>query len=214
MASKDKKYIDGDRMGVLALEAAESGMVSDELIEMFYTLARRSFDHYLHYRQRTYADIEREDAVQEAVIACHQATLKFEKGRGGAYSFFRTTVANFYASLWLYHSRQKRAPTLPMVSLDNLIERENRMEEASLNADKRPRGRDTLVWQPARCLRQDYLFHKSMAKPPSIYLTQEQKDEIEAEALDGLSLADLAGLADEHGMDLEALLALLNRRKE
>ena len=74
--SRSSHYIDGEKMGRLAAEAAKTGTLDDELIEMFYLLAYRTMAQYSTQRGFSFKDPE--DTVQEADMRCFKTTRTFD----------------------------------------------------------------------------------------------------------------------------------------
>lgn len=125
MAEKptSRNFVDSERIEVLAREAAETGEPSEELMEMFYRLARGYYDFFRGKRGNSYVLMEQDDAVQEAVIACWKALPYL--GDGSAYGFFYTTVVNRYRNLFQFCSRQKRDPGRYILDTDRLVHDED-----------------------------------------------------------------------------------------
>jgi DNA-directed RNA polymerase specialized sigma24 family protein len=119
---RSNHYIDGEKMGLLAAQAAESGDLDEELIEMFYLLSYRTMAQYSTQRGFSFRDPE--DVVQEAVMRCFKTTLTFDISRlkhaHHAYHFFRVVILQTYSRLQTYYNRQMRKPPGEVVSLDAL----------------------------------------------------------------------------------------------
>lgn len=118
--ARGRNYVDAERLEVLALEAAEDGEVCDELVEMFYRLAHACFDSYRHKKGNSYVLMERDDAVQEAVIACWKAVTELNTARGSALNLFWQTIKVRYRNLFEFCSRKKRDPGKPIYDIDRL----------------------------------------------------------------------------------------------
>ena len=114
--------IDGKRMCELAAEAAEARVLSDELVEMFYTLSRRVLNMDLQSIRKRYDFLDVDDLVQEAVMRCFLVTLNFDitrlKKTQDAYFFFRAIIIQTYLRLHTWHTRQKRTPEHGIISLN------------------------------------------------------------------------------------------------
>lgn len=171
MASK-RHYVDGERMQVLAAEAARDmadggrgNEFPEELVEMFYTLARRTFDPRRPFRE---AGLDRDDVIQEAVIACFRATKHFAPNRGSAYSFYRTCIAHCFSNLWARANRQKRTPPTEVSSLDTLLRLERQVFWARESKPRRNRGActDSAPLEPVACNRLAYLLHERRDNRP------------------------------------------------
>lgn len=120
---KNNHYVDGERMCELAAAAAKSGDISDELVEMFYLVARnrgQKFNPSLYNRRLGVLDTD--DIVQEAVMMCVTKVKLFDAKRlssaGDAFYFFRTLIDQCFVRLYEFQNRQMRSPDLQILSLD------------------------------------------------------------------------------------------------
>ena len=108
--------IDFAKLDALAVEAVDTGAMSSELVDMLYKIARRAWDPRRHTSQL----VERDDAVQEALLDCFKASSKFNPKRGNAYAFYRTIIRNSYGRLVNAALRQRRTPDGSVVRFDQL----------------------------------------------------------------------------------------------
>jgi len=89
--TRDNHYIDGDRF----TELAADGQPTEELIEMFYLLATRTF--WTHPVRRY---VELADAKQEAAIRCLSLIDRFgHRVRGPAYNYFRSVIHHLFCDI-------------------------------------------------------------------------------------------------------------------
>jgi hypothetical protein len=113
--------ISGKRMCELAAEAAKARVLSDELVEMFYALARRMLNMDPQSVRKRYDFLDVDDLLQEAVMRCFLVTLNFDetrlKKKQDAYFFFRAIIIQTYLRLHTWHTRQKRTPEHGIISL-------------------------------------------------------------------------------------------------
>lgn len=189
-------YIDGQRMGELAADAAETSRLSDELVEMFYALARRTLNTDHHSIRRQFGFLDADDVIQEAVVRCFQVTLKFDqtklKNKHGAYFFFRVIIIQTFLRLYKWHTRQKRTPEHGIVSL---------------NSDQSSRVQDRLD----RCNRREYLgaYSSEGYDDPDYYeFANEAIAEIRRQCNNGAKLEEIA---HEYDVEVETITDLLNR---
>lgn len=123
------EYVSGKILTALATTAAETGKLSDELTEMLYTLAERTYAG----RSGTQWDsaLEKEDAVQEALLTCLTKVHLFDPERGGAYLFFRMVIYRAYCSMLVRSQRQRRNPGTDIQDIDDEMDdlvRDNRLD--------------------------------------------------------------------------------------
>lgn len=197
MAPKNSQYIDGKRMGELAAEAAKSRVLSDELVEMFYALARRTLNTDQHSIRRRFDYLDVDDVLQEAVMRCFLVTLNFDetklKHKHDAYFFFRVIIIQTYLRLHKWHSRQKRTPEHGIVSL---------------STSKSSRVQDRLD----RCNRREYLGAVSddfRDDWEDYYeFANEAIAEIRRQCNNGATLEEVA---HEYDVEVETVTELLNR---
>ncbi|MEM7203056.1 MAG: sigma factor, partial [Planctomycetota bacterium] len=109
------RLVDGDRLTELARQVADGAEPTDELIDMFYVIADRSHGVRLASFPTTPPELEHEDAVQEAVMACLKAARSYNPSKGRAYNFFRAAIRNRWASIHRWTTRKLRRPAMPMV---------------------------------------------------------------------------------------------------
>ena len=113
-SGKSNHYIDGDRMSALAAQARDTKEFDSELLEMFYVLADKS------YHRGMRAVLERDDAKQEAVLACYNATSAYEGG--SAYSYYRRVIHGRWNELKRNSNRQKARPGEPILDIDEVCD--------------------------------------------------------------------------------------------
>ncbi len=103
-------YIDGKLFTAEVAHTQETGDFSDELIAMFYLLAEKTYEHRPGAPRHSYIIMEKEDAVQEAVMLCFKEFGGFDLVRGTAYVYFRSVIRTCYRILAENASRGKRNP--------------------------------------------------------------------------------------------------------
>lgn len=104
-------YINGKWFTELAKRDALVGLCSDELVDMFYVLARKTFASIGRgYPRHSYLMIEEDNMVQEAVILCFTGLSSFDSEKGDAYNFFRSIIYRCYLALKKQAKTDKRNP--------------------------------------------------------------------------------------------------------
>jgi DNA-directed RNA polymerase specialized sigma24 family protein len=182
-------------MGELAAEAAKARVLSDELVEMFYALARRTLNTDHHSIRRKFGFLDADDVIQEAVMRCFLVTLNFDetklKNKHDAYFFFRVIIIQTFLRLYKWHTRQKRTPEHGIISL---------------NSDRSSRVQDRLD----RCNRQEYLGGGGGEDDLDYYeFAEEAIAEIRRQCNNGAKLEEIA---HEYGVEVETITDLLNRK--
>jgi len=191
MASKSR-YIDGKRMGELAAEAAKSRVLSDELVEMFYTLATLTLNNRKDTIRRRFGYLDADDVVQEAVMRCFLVTLNFDetrlKHKHDAYFFFRVIVLQTYLRLHKWHTRQKRTPEHGIISLsDQSVDVQDNLD---------------------RCNRREYFSAYTDDESDYYEFAEEAITEIRRQCNNGATLEEVA---HEYDVEVETVTELLNR---
>lgn len=122
MKPRSSAPIHGERMCELAAKAAKTRVLDDELVEMFYLLARRMLNLDARSIRKRFDFLDADDLVQEAVVRCFLVTLNFDetrlKRKHDAYFFFRAIIIQTYLRLHTWHTRQKRTPEHGIISLN------------------------------------------------------------------------------------------------
>lgn len=192
MKSKSSKPIDGKLMCKLAAEAAKERVLSDELVEMFYTLSRRMLNLDTQSIRKRFDFLDADDLVQEAVIRCFLVTLNFDetrlKRKQDAYFFFRAIIIQTYLRLHTWHSRQKRSPEHGIISL---------------NSSKSSRVQDRLD----RCNRQEYLSAGAAQDPDYYELMDGAIEEIRRQRTLGATCEEIA---KEYDVEVETITYLVD----
>lgn len=98
---KTKTKTKTERIDAHAAHAARTGEFHDDLVAEFYRWAA------INYRAGV---IERDDAVQEAVMECLRRAHLYSPDRGTASTFFVTVIRHHYSSLRKREHRQCRRP--------------------------------------------------------------------------------------------------------
>lgn len=156
-------------------------------MEMFYTLAHRTYDTYRGVKRHSYHLMERDDAVQEAVLACYQVTTQFNPDGGGAYTYFRTVIKHTYRMLNAKAGRARRSPGTPIFDIDT-------------------------VDDPVDCQRVEFLRLKSERRQAGI--KPRIKDWEVAAIKDRLATGETgAALAKEFGISTSTVSRIKNRRQ-
>ena len=199
MKPSSSNYIDGKRMCELAAEAAGSHptVLAEELVEMFYALARRTLNTDQHSIRRKFGFLDVDDVIQEAVTRCFLVTLNFDekklKNKHDAYFFFRVIVVQTYLRLHKWHTRQKRTPERSIISL---------------NSDQSSRVQDNLD----RCNRRDYISAgcglDDDGSSNYYEFAEEAISEIRRQCNNGATLEEVA---HEYDVEVKTVTELLNR---
>ena len=195
MKPRSNTPINGKRMCELAAEAAEARVLSDELVEMFYVLARRMLNLDAQSIRRRFDFLDADDLVQEAVVRCFLVTLNFDATRlkrtQDAYFFFRAIIIQTYLRLHTWHTRQKRTPEHGIISL---------------NTSKSNRVHDRLD----RCNRQEYLSSGLSQEPDYYDLMDGAIGEIQRQRANGATCEEIA---KEYDVETETITYLVNGSK-
>lgn len=201
MTPKSSQYIDGKRMCRLAAEAAKARVLSDELVEMFYALARRTLNTDQHSICRRFGYLDADDVVQEAVMRCFLVTLNFDetklKHQHDAYFFFRVIIIQTYLRLHRWHSRQKRTPEHGIISISTIVATAGTVEGVQDRLD--------------RCNRREYLGgdYSAVGDDTDYYeFAEEAITEIRRQCNNGATLDEIA---KEYDVAVETVSKLLNR---
>lgn len=124
---KPKHYVDGERLCELAAEAAASGEFADELVSMFYSIAKNRCRRFTEITDKQILGmLDADDLIQEAVMLCVQKTANFDptklQRKSYAFYFFRMIVDQGYIRIYEHSTRQKRKPVKRLLSLDRYME--------------------------------------------------------------------------------------------
>ncbi len=203
-------YVDGERLCALAADAASSGEFSDELVALFYSLARqRCWKFNPRSEQSRLGGLVEEDMLQEAVMLCVQKTPKFDetklKQKHYAFYFFKQIVDQCFIRLYEHANRQKRKPEkgtynldrhLRMLDIDWLIEDNSDIEDNLRQTDGAPKMS---------------LLNKEMANAIGCKPTEDLADLIIDMRQQKDNGVTYSALAEEYGMDIELVEHLILR---